>query len=86
MKNQNFKKEENEGRKKNAKQLPSNLQWGAHNPRLTDDNFIDRQPKKIRDQNEVLASSNAAIDLSEEEPGRNRKGVREGQNALGTNK
>lgn len=43
-------------------------QWGDHNPKLTEENFIDRNPKKISDQNELLAPSNAPIDLSKEKP------------------
>lgn len=31
------------------------LEWGAHNPKLTESNFIDRNHKKISDQNELLA-------------------------------
>lgn len=55
------------------------LEWGDHNPKLTDENFIDRNRKKIRDQNESTTSDGAPVDLSKEEPGRNRKGVREGE-------
>ena len=55
------------------------LEWGDHNPNLTEGNFINGNHKKISDQNELLAPSNAPIDLSTEEPGRNRKGVREGE-------
>jgi hypothetical protein len=59
-----------------------NLEWGDHNPKLTDHNFIDKKPKKISDQNELLAGSNAPIVKEEHEPGRNRKGVKEGENPL----
>jgi hypothetical protein len=68
--------------KNSQKDSSNDPQWGDHNPKLTDDNFIDRNHKKISDQNELLAPSNAAVDLSKEEPGRNRKGVREGERKL----
>jgi hypothetical protein len=58
------------------------LEWGDHNQQLTDDNFIDRKRKKISDQNELLAGSNAPIESQDEEPNRDRKGVKEGRNAL----
>ena len=84
MGNQNFNR--GEGSLDGNKTTMSNqLEWGDHNPRLTDDNFIDRPKKKISDQNDLLNSTNHPIDLSEEEPGRNRKGVREGTNKRGIN-
>ncbi len=61
---------------------PNHPQWGGHNPKLTDHNFIDRNHKKISDQHELRATSNEPIDLSKDEPGRNRKGVREGEGKL----
>jgi hypothetical protein len=71
---------ENKSLNNNSQKIKSNqLEWGDHNPKLTDHNFIDRNHKKISDQNELLSPSNAPIDLSKEEPGRNRKGVKEGQ-------
>lgn len=60
----------------------NNLEWGNHNSELSDENFIDRRPKKISDQNELLSGSNAPINVSSEEQGRNRKGVKEGENPL----
>jgi len=81
MGNQSFNKGES-SREENTKAEANQLEWGDHNPRLTDDNFIDRPKKKISDQNELLKNANHPIDLSEEEPGRNRKGVREGTNKL----
>jgi hypothetical protein len=49
------------------------LQWGSHNQSLTAKNFIDG-----KQQNDAGSS----VDLSKEEPGRNRKGVKEGENSL----
>ena len=60
------------------------LEWGNHNPNLTDDNFIDRKHQKISDQNELLTDNNAPITLSEKESGRDRKGVKEGESPLDT--
>ena len=36
------------------------LEWGAHNAKLTESNFIDRPQKKISDQNELLAKVDTA--------------------------
>lgn len=53
--------------KANAQQAQSrkdngnNLEWGAHNPKLRADNFIDRHHQKISDQNELLANVNVPI-------------------------
>lgn len=58
-----------------------NLEWGAHNPKLTDENFIDRNHKKLDHTDTLLAESNAPVD-PKEEPGRNRKGATEGENVL----
>lgn len=67
-------------KKENISSKENKLEWGDHNPRLTEKNFVDGQPKK---SNTTSYGSDAdkAVDLSEEEPGRNRKGVREGESA-----
>ena len=53
-------------------QSPMNqLEWGEHNKELSDLNFIDRKQH-----------DNVSVDLSKEESGRNRKGVKEGENSL----
>lgn len=44
----------------------NNLEWGAHNPKLRPDNFIDKRPKKISDQNELLANVNVPINSRKE--------------------
>ncbi len=75
-----------ENQKNDSKKTDQNLQWGDHNVKLSDYNFIDRNHKKIADTDELLTSSNAPIDLSKEEPGRNRKGVREGSSAINKEK
>lgn len=72
MGNQNFNAGES-SKEENINTTNNQLEWGDHNPRLTDDNFIDRPKKKISDQNELLDNANHLIDLSGEEPGRNRK-------------
>jgi len=81
MENQNFNGEDL-SREENTSLIDHQLEWGEHNPKLTDENFIDRPKKKLSDQNDLLDSASRPIDLSEEEPGRNRKGVREGANQL----
>lgn len=54
------------------KQSPAEkLEWGEHNNQLSDLNFIDRKQP-----------DNNSADLSKEEPGRNRRGVKEGENSL----
>lgn len=54
------------------KQSPAEkLEWGEHNKELSDLNFIDRKP-----------ANDGKVDLSKEEPGRNRRGVKEGENSL----
>lgn len=68
MKNEKNKTVENKAAKP--------LHWGNHNPKLTDKNFIDRKQQASNAENEP------AVDLSKEEPGRNRKGVREGESSL----
>lgn len=47
------------------------LEWGEHNKELSDLNFIDRKQP-----------DNSSADSSKEEPGRNRRGVKEGENSL----
>jgi len=44
-----------------SKNKENRLEWGAHNPKLSPDNFIDKRPKKISDQNELLANVNGSI-------------------------
>lgn len=60
-----------EGKDLNKKehQTPANkkLEWGAHNPKLTESNFIDRRHKKISDQNELLANVAAPLKGQEKE-------------------
>ncbi|MDQ7947402.1 MAG: hypothetical protein REI78_01245 [Pedobacter sp.] len=73
------------GNQKPQDQTAKNLEWGEHNPKLTDENFIDRNNKKVNSTDELLSSSQAYINLDEQEPGRNRQGVKEGQNALDLN-
>jgi hypothetical protein len=51
---------------KNSQNNHSNHpQWGEHNPKLTEDNFIDRSPKKISDQNELLTPVDTPINLAD---------------------
>jgi hypothetical protein len=76
MENQNFNEEQDNTEKK--------LEWGDHNPKLTDENFIDRNAKKVTGTDELLASSEEPI-IHKEEPGRDRKGVKEGKGALDLN-
>lgn len=45
---------------------------GARNPQLIDENFVDRNLKKISDQNKLSAIVDEPTDLSEEEAKINR--------------
>ncbi|RZL41529.1 MAG: hypothetical protein EOP00_24670 [Pedobacter sp.] len=81
MENQNLEQERNGA--KSVISQSDQLEWGDHNKELTDLNFIDRKPKDLAKQEDLVSSSQQAVDLSnEEEPGRNRKGVREGASKL----
>ncbi|RZK57298.1 MAG: hypothetical protein EOO87_03300 [Pedobacter sp.] len=69
MINQNSQRDSNNNIKKQSS--PNQLEWGGHNKELSDLNFIDRKP-----------ANDGKVDLSKEEPGRNRRGVKEGENSL----
>lgn len=61
------------------------LQWGDHNDKLKDENFIDRKAKKVTRQQELSAAGDAPIKQQEQqvaEPGRDKKGIKEGESPL----
>lgn len=60
------------------------LKWGQHHANKKGA-VKNKAGKLITDTNELLAGENKAVDLSEEEPGRNRRGVREGQSNVNKN-
>ena len=67
-------------------QPKKSLEWGDHNAKLTDHNFIDRKHKKISNQNQSLSNTNAPVNPEDEESRRDRKGVKEGESPLDTNR
>lgn len=58
-----------------------NLEWGEHNPKPTDNDKVEPKLQKT-DKDEEVKSDTEEVDLSKKEPGRNRKGVKEGESSI----
>lgn len=57
------------------------LNWGEHHSGKPG-KVKDKDGKLITDTDELISGQRKPTDLSEEEPGRNRSGVREGESKL----
>lgn len=59
-----------------------NLEWGDHDSASADNKPENLKPEKSIVKDKSASNDDKSVDLSKDEPGRNRKGVKEGESSI----